>query len=66
MPWYEGEALNTVTFAGQRGGTLLTGTTLYDSRETRDGVLKSPMDEGVEASYDMLDTVLSSLVTPAA
>jgi len=32
---------------------------LYDSKEARDGVLKSPMAKGVGESYDKLDEVLA-------
>jgi len=34
---------------------------LYESKETRDGVLKSPMESGVSASYDRLADVLASM-----
>jgi uncharacterized protein YndB with AHSA1/START domain len=59
--WYPGEALDTVTLTEQGGKTTMTTTVLYESKEARDGVLKSPMDTGVAASYDTLDGVLKSL-----
>jgi len=34
----------------------------YDSKATRDGVLESPMDEGLEASYRSLDALISETV----
>jgi hypothetical protein len=34
---------------------------LYDSRETRDAILKSPMEKGVAVSYDRLETVLAAM-----
>jgi hypothetical protein len=34
---------------------------LYESREIRDGVLKSPMESGVAASYDRLAELLSAM-----
>jgi hypothetical protein len=39
----------------------MTTTVLYESKEARDGVLKSPMDTGVAASYETLDGVLKSI-----
>lgn len=41
----------------------LTQTLLYESRDARDTVLKSPMESGVAASYDRLAELLAS--TPA-
>jgi len=59
--WYPGEAVDTVTLTEQGGKTTMTTTVLYESKEARDGVLKSPMDTGVAASYDTLDGVLKSM-----
>ncbi|HST78827.1 MAG TPA: SRPBCC family protein [Verrucomicrobiae bacterium] len=61
QPWYPGEAVGTVEFTEEGGKTTLTQTLLYESREARDGVLKSPMEHGLEAGYKALDGVLSSL-----
>jgi len=58
-PWYEGEAVNTLTFVEQDGKTTLTMTLLYSSKETRDNVLKSPMETGVAASFNRLEEMLS-------
>ena len=63
-PWYEGDAINTTTFVERGGKTTVTATGLYDSKEIRDNVLKSPMESGVAKSYDALDDVLASM--PAA
>ena len=41
--------------------TTLTTTVLYESREARDIVLKSPMEQGVAAGYDRLAELLASL-----
>ena len=60
-PWYPGEALDTTVFVEQGGKTTLTTTVLYQSREARDGVLKSPMEQGVAASYDNLAELLASM-----
>lgn len=60
-PWYEGEALGTVTLVEDGGRTTLTTTMRYESKEVRDAVLASPMEAGVAASYDRLEDVLASL-----
>ncbi|HEV7522194.1 MAG TPA: SRPBCC family protein [Candidatus Angelobacter sp.] len=62
--WYSGEAVGTARLAEQSGKTTLTQTVLYESKETRDAVLRSPMESGVAASYDRLSDVLASM--PAA
>lgn len=59
-PWYPGEALDTMVLIEQGGKTTLTTTVLHESREARDGVLKSPMEQGVAASYDKLAELLAS------
>jgi len=56
--WYPGEAVGTFVLAEQAGKTTLTETILYESREARDGVLKSGMKKGVVASYDRLEKLL--------
>ncbi len=58
--WYPGEAVDTIVFAERDGKTTLTQTILYNSRETRDAVLKSPMQTGMAASYDRLEKFLPS------
>jgi uncharacterized protein YndB with AHSA1/START domain len=59
--WYPGEAVGTVVLVEQAGRTTLTQTVLYESREARDGVMKSPMESGVAAGYDRLEQLLSTL-----
>ena len=59
--WYAGEAVGTTVLVKQGGKTMLTHTVLYESRETRDAVLKTPMEKGVAASYDRLAELLPSL-----
>jgi uncharacterized protein YndB with AHSA1/START domain len=56
--WYPGEAVDTMVFSERDGKTTLTQTILYDSRETRDAVLKSPMQTGMAMSYDRLEKFL--------
>ncbi len=59
--WYPGEAVDTITLVEQDGKTTLTQTILYNSRETRDAVMKSPMRYGMAMSYDKLEKFLPSL-----
>ena len=59
-PWYPGSETNTLTLVEKGGETTLTSRVVYDSREARDTVLRSPMEQGVAAGYDRLDEVLAS------
>jgi uncharacterized protein YndB with AHSA1/START domain len=59
-PWYPGESLITTVLDEQRGQTTLTATMLYESRDARDGILKSGMESGVAASYDRLAELLAN------
>ena len=59
--WYPGEAVDTIVLVEQGGKTTLTQTMRYESQETRDAVLKSPMEQGVAAGYDRLDSLLQTL-----
>lgn len=56
--WYPGEAVSTLELIENDGKTTAINTVLYDSKEIRDGVLKSPMEKGVAASYDKLEEML--------
>ena len=58
--WYAGDAVDTTVFVEKGGKTTVTTTVLYQSKEVRDGVLKSPMASGVTKSYDKLAEVLAS------
>ena len=61
QPWYPGEAVGTIILVEQGGKTSLTQTILYESREARDSVLKTPMEHGVAMGYDRLAELLESL-----
>jgi uncharacterized protein YndB with AHSA1/START domain len=61
QPWYPGEALDTTVFVEEGGKTTATLSVLYESREARDAVLKSPMEEGMAGGYDRLEELLASL-----
>jgi uncharacterized protein YndB with AHSA1/START domain len=58
--WYPGEAVSTVVMVQQGDRTTLTLTVRYESREARDAVLKSPMEQGVAAGFDKLEELLAS------
>jgi uncharacterized protein YndB with AHSA1/START domain len=61
--WYPGESLNTLVLVEKGGRTTLTQTMRYESRETREAVIKSGMEKGVAASYDRLEDVLAATAT---
>jgi uncharacterized protein YndB with AHSA1/START domain len=58
QPWYPGQAVITTILIEKDGITNLTGTVLYETKEARDTVLKSPMEKGVASSYKRLDDLL--------
>jgi len=59
--WYEGEAQTTMTLVEDPAGrTTLTLTVCYASRDVRDAVLKSGMEEGVSAGFELLAVLLAS------
>ncbi len=60
-PWYEGEAIDTMTFVEKGGKTTLTTTVLYASRAVRDSVLQSPMEQGIAENYDNLEKLLATI-----
>jgi uncharacterized protein YndB with AHSA1/START domain/DNA-binding transcriptional ArsR family regulator len=62
-PWYPGEAVGTIVLVEQGGKTTLTQTILYESREARDTVLRTPIEHGVAMGYDRLAELLASLRT---
>lgn len=57
--WYPGEAVVTLSLVEHHGKTTITQTLFYDSRQTRDAVLKSPMESGVAASYERLEKLVA-------
>ncbi|MEP7326005.1 MAG: SRPBCC family protein [Gemmatimonadota bacterium] len=64
--WYPGEALDTTVLLERAGKTTVQVTVRYESKEARDGVLRSPMKEGMESGYDKLAELLASLATQGA
>jgi uncharacterized protein YndB with AHSA1/START domain len=59
QPWYPGEGIVTNELTESDGVTTLKLTARYESAEARDAVLRSPMDQGVEATYNSLEAFLS-------
>jgi uncharacterized protein YndB with AHSA1/START domain len=59
-PWYEGEAIVTLTLTETNGKTTVTDNILYDSKEIRDAILKTPMEKGVAESFNLLADLLAS------
>jgi uncharacterized protein YndB with AHSA1/START domain len=60
-PWYPGEMIGTIELTERDGKTTLTQTLVYESREARDMVLKTPMEDGIGMSYDRLADVLATV-----
>lgn len=58
--WYPGEGISTLVLVEAGGKTTVKQTLLYETREIRDGVLKSGMESGVATSYDRLEKLLAS------
>jgi len=60
--WYAGDSLNTLEFdESPRGVTTMTQTLRYQSRDVRDGVLRSGMERGLEAGYSRLDKLFENI-----
>ncbi|MGH9258938.1 MAG: SRPBCC family protein [Acidimicrobiales bacterium] len=57
--WYPGEAVGTIVLVERGGRTTLTQTMLYESRDAREAVLKSPMEQGLAVGYDRLEALLA-------
>jgi len=59
--WYPGNnALVTQALTERSGKTTLTLSVMYESKDARDAVLRSPMESGVAAAYDRLAELLAT------
>lgn len=58
---FPGESLNTLTLTEEQGGTRITVSVLYPSKEIRDAVLQSGMREGASQTYDRMDEHIQEL-----
>jgi uncharacterized protein YndB with AHSA1/START domain len=56
-----GTLVETHEFAEKGGVTTMRITQVYPSKEARDGVIGSGMDQGMEAGYEQLDALLGEL-----
>ena len=61
--WTGGETLVTTTFRDENDGAVLTTTILYSSMEARDAALRTGMKEGMEDSFQDLDTYFAGIVS---
>jgi uncharacterized protein YndB with AHSA1/START domain len=59
---HEEELLSTIELVEHAGRTSLTNTVLCPTKELRDMLLATPMEQGVAAGYDAMDDVLASLL----
>lgn len=57
---YPGESQVTSVFVEQDGTTTLTATVVYPSKEVRDAVIHSGMEDGAAESYDRLAELLAA------
>jgi uncharacterized protein YndB with AHSA1/START domain len=55
-------SVDTLTLEEQDGKTKLTATSVFDSVEDRDGMLKSGMEEGAAETWDRLAEYLRTMV----
>ena len=51
----------TLTLEEQDGKTLLTASAVYSSKEDRDGMMQTGMEEGAAETYERLDEYLETL-----
>ncbi len=59
--WYPGEAVGTTVLVERGGRTTLTITVRYDSKDARDAVLRSPMEQGMAVGFNNLESLLATL-----
>lgn len=59
--WYPGDAIVTQELTDQDGGTMLAVTIRYETKAARDGVLQTPMTDGMGQTYDQLEKLLGIL-----
>jgi uncharacterized protein YndB with AHSA1/START domain len=59
--WYDGECVESVTFDESGGRTTMTMVLRYDNQAVRDAVLQGPATGGMEAGFNNLAALLSTL-----
>ena len=60
-PWPDASAVDTVELTAKDGGTLMAGTSVFGSVETRDRHVESGMEGGMRESYERLDRLVETL-----
>jgi uncharacterized protein YndB with AHSA1/START domain len=60
-PYSEKAVIDTAVFTEEDGKTRVTTTSLFESKEDRDGMIQSGMEEGATESYDRLAEYLEKL-----
>ena len=61
-PYAGHPAVMTITFEARAGGkTLMTNTSVYESREFRDGLIESGMEWGMRETLDRLEELLATI-----
>ncbi len=59
-PFPDNGSVVTITLEERDGRTRLTSISRYDSRETRDMVVQTGMEEGAALSYDRMEDLLAN------
>jgi len=54
-------SVDTVTFEEHDGATTISGTSVYDTKEERDGMIQSGMESGMAEGFDRLDEYVDQL-----
>lgn len=57
----EDDTVSTAVLTERDGKTTWTATIVYPSKEIRDGALATPMEDGMNGSFDRLDAVLATM-----
>lgn len=65
QPWYPGDATNTIDLTERAGRTTMVSTMTYATREARDMVLASPMEQGLRPGFDRMDAMVQELAAAA-
>jgi uncharacterized protein YndB with AHSA1/START domain len=64
-PFPDAPAVNTTVLTEENGKTRVTVTSVYPSKDVRDMVLKTGMEQGAAISYDRLEDVARELADRA-
>jgi uncharacterized protein YndB with AHSA1/START domain len=60
-PWDEHVTVVTMTLTEEDGGTLLTSSSLYQTKEARDGHVASGLEHGTAETYERLAELLDTM-----